>query len=119
VLSGGGAKGLAHLGVLAVLDSLGVRPDYVVGTSMGAIVGALYAGGATATGIDSMATVYSPTALFASSAPAGPVAWEPFAPLLTWARTAHGFALQSPAVSEPDANALLVLVAVDRAVAAE
>jgi len=107
VLSGGGAKGLAHLGVLAALDSLGVRPDYVVGTSMGAIVGALYAGGATAGEIDSMAGVYSPTALFASSAPTGPVAWEPFAPLLTWARTAHGFALQSPAVSEPDANALL------------
>ena len=52
VLSGGGAKGLAHLGVIAALDSLGVRPDYVVGTSMGAIIGALYAGGATARQVD-------------------------------------------------------------------
>ena len=39
VLSGGGAKGLAHVGVLKTLDSLGVRVDYIAGTSMGAIVG--------------------------------------------------------------------------------
>lgn len=44
-LSGGGAKGFAHIGVLKVLDSLGVRVDYVSGTSMGAIVGGLYASG--------------------------------------------------------------------------
>ena len=47
VLSGGGAKGLAHIGVLRVLDSLGIRPDLVVGTSMGSIIGAMYAGGST------------------------------------------------------------------------
>ena len=34
VLSGGGAKGIAHIGVLRVLDSLGVRPDFIVGSSM-------------------------------------------------------------------------------------
>lgn len=44
-LSGGGAKGFAHIGVLKVLDSLGVKVDYVSGTSMGAIVGGLYASG--------------------------------------------------------------------------
>ena len=43
VLSGGGAKGIAHIGVLRALDSLGARPDLIVGTSMGAIVGGLYA----------------------------------------------------------------------------
>ena len=43
VLAGGGAKGFAHVGVLHALDSLGVRPDLVVGTSIGAIIGALYA----------------------------------------------------------------------------
>ncbi|MDC1107265.1 patatin-like phospholipase family protein [Prolixibacteraceae bacterium] len=42
VLSGGGARGLAHIGVLEVLDSIGVRPDYITGTSMGSIVGGLY-----------------------------------------------------------------------------
>jgi len=45
VLSGGGAKGLAHIGVLAVLDSLGIRPDIIVGASMGSVVGAMYASG--------------------------------------------------------------------------
>ncbi|MEQ3691149.1 MAG: patatin-like phospholipase family protein, partial [Flavobacterium sp.] len=45
VLSGGGAKGLAHIGVLKVIDSLGIKIDYVGGTSMGAIVGGLYASG--------------------------------------------------------------------------
>lgn len=44
-LSGGGAKGFTHVGVLKVLDSLGVKIDYISGTSMGAIVGGLYASG--------------------------------------------------------------------------
>ena len=42
VLSGGGAKGIAHIPLLEALDSLGIVPDLVVGTSMGAIVGGLY-----------------------------------------------------------------------------
>lgn len=46
-LSGGGAKGFAHIGTLKVLDSLGVRVDHISGTSMGAIVGGLYAIGYT------------------------------------------------------------------------
>jgi len=107
VLSGGGAKGLAHLGVIAALDSLGVRPDYVVGTSMGAIVGALYAGGASAHRADSLADAFSPTDLFSSPAPVAPLAWEPFSPLLVWAAGDQGFVLQSPAVSEAEANARL------------
>ena len=45
VLSGGGAKGLAHIGVLKVIDSLGIKIDYIGGTSMGAIMGSLYASG--------------------------------------------------------------------------
>ena len=52
VLSGGGAKGLAHVGVLKTLDSLGVRIDYVAGASMGAVVGALYASGYTGNQLD-------------------------------------------------------------------
>ncbi|MCX7551111.1 patatin-like phospholipase family protein [Xanthomarina sp. F2636L] len=54
VLSGGGAKGLAHIGVLKVIDSLGIRVDYVAGTSMGAIVGSLYASGYSGKQIDSI-----------------------------------------------------------------
>ena len=45
VLSGGGARGLAHVGVLKVLERAGVRPDLIVGTSMGSIIGGLYASG--------------------------------------------------------------------------
>lgn len=45
VLSGGGARGLAHIGVLKVLESLQVPVDLVVGTSMGAVVGGAYAAG--------------------------------------------------------------------------
>ena len=45
VLSGGGARGAAHVGVLRLLDELCVPVDAVVGTSMGAVVGGLYAAG--------------------------------------------------------------------------
>ncbi len=48
VLSGGGAKGLAHIGVLKVLEEAGIVPDYISGTSMGSIVGGLYAIGYSA-----------------------------------------------------------------------
>ncbi len=43
VLSGGGAKGMAHVGVIRSMEKAGIRPDYVVGTSMGSVVGGLYA----------------------------------------------------------------------------
>ena len=52
VLSGGGAKGLAHVGVLRVLEEIRVPVDLVVGTSAGAAVGALYAQGMTVTEIE-------------------------------------------------------------------
>lgn len=45
VLSGGGAKGFAHIGVLKVIDSLGIEVDYIAGTSMGAVIGSLYSTG--------------------------------------------------------------------------
>lgn len=54
VLSGGGAKGLAHIGVLKAIEEAGVKIDYIGGTSMGAVVGGLYASGYTATQIDSI-----------------------------------------------------------------
>jgi NTE family protein len=48
VLSGGGARGLSHVGVLKVLEEMKVPVDMVVGTSMGAIIGGLYAAGMSA-----------------------------------------------------------------------
>lgn len=54
VLSGGGAKGFAHVGVLKVLEAAGIKIDYIGGTSMGAVVGGLYASGYAANQIDSI-----------------------------------------------------------------
>lgn len=42
-LSGGGAKGISHIGALMVLEKAGIKVDYIVGTSMGSVIGALYA----------------------------------------------------------------------------
>ena len=46
-LSGGGAKGLAHLGVIKVMEEAGLTPDYISGVSMGSIIGGMYAMGYT------------------------------------------------------------------------
>ena len=57
VLSGGGAKGMAHIGVLKVLEKAGIPIDIVTGTSMGSIVGGLYSIGYNAHSLDSMVRV--------------------------------------------------------------
>ena len=54
VLSGGGAKGFAHIGVIKVLEKAGVKIDYIGGTSVGSVIGALYASGYNATQLDSI-----------------------------------------------------------------
>ena len=54
VLSGGGAKGMAHIGAIKVIEEAGIPVDYVVGTSMGSIIGGLYAIGYTPEQMDSM-----------------------------------------------------------------
>ncbi|MBL7963349.1 MAG: patatin-like phospholipase family protein [Flavobacteriales bacterium] len=54
VLSGGGAKGLAHIGVLKVLEEEGIRPDIITGTSMGSLIGGLYACGYSAAQLEEL-----------------------------------------------------------------
>jgi NTE family protein len=54
VLSGGGARGLAHVGVLRALEEMRIPVDAIAGTSMGAVVGGLYASGMTAAEIDAL-----------------------------------------------------------------
>ena len=54
VLSGGGAKGMAHIGALKIIEEAGIPIDYVVGTSMGSIIGGLYAIGYTPEQMDTM-----------------------------------------------------------------
>ena len=69
VLSGGGAKGLAHIGVLKEIEKAGIKLDYIAGTSMGAIVGGLYASGYTATQLDSIFKTVSIDALMQDYSP--------------------------------------------------
>jgi NTE family protein len=54
-LSGGGAKGLAHIGILQAIDSAGLKIDYITGTSMGSIVGGLYAAGYSGDDVEKIA----------------------------------------------------------------
>ena len=56
VLSGGGARGAAHIGVIRKLEELQIPIDYIAGTSMGAIVGGLYASGLSVDEIEKVLT---------------------------------------------------------------
>lgn len=63
VLGGGGAKGFAHIGVIDELEKHGIRPNLVVGTSAGAMVGAMYASGKTPSQLHAFAKNFDETAL--------------------------------------------------------
>lgn len=107
VLSGGGAKGVAHIGVLRTLDSLGIRPDLVVGTSMGAVVGALYASGYSGRELDSLARTVPLAELIRAYQPRAPRSLGPLQPLVTWAQGERSFNLQSAAIVEAEISALV------------
>src|SRR6476469_6289058 len=107
VLSGGGAKGLAHIGVLRVLDSLGIRPDLVVGSSMGAIVGGMYASGYSGREIDSLARALPIADLFRTYQPQAPRSLGVLQPLVVWEQGDRRFTLQSAGVVETEVNALV------------
>lgn len=109
VLSGGGVKGLAHIGLLRVLDSLGVRPDLVVGTSMGAIIGALYASGYSGSELDSLVRTTDLQRVFQTYDLHGPQRLRGLSPLVIWERGAGGVEVQNAAVSESAVNFLLNL----------
>ena len=68
VLSGGGAKGFAHVGVLKVLERYNIPIDYIGGTSIGAIIGGLYAVGYTADQLEEMIVQQDWNALFLDAA---------------------------------------------------
>jgi NTE family protein len=57
-LSGGGARGLAHIGVLKALENANIRPDYLTGTSMGGVIAAAYASGLSPDEIEQIALEY-------------------------------------------------------------
>lgn len=113
VLSGGGAHGLAHIGVLEVLDSLGFRPTLVVGTSMGALVGAMYAEGMSGRQLDSLARRlpleelfrrYPPMSFLTSGDFRTPLVAQ--APAFVVEQLGTTVRLQSPAARERQVNAM-------------
>jgi predicted acylesterase/phospholipase RssA len=110
VLSGGGARALAHIGVLEVLDSLHIRPDLVVGTSMGAIVGALYASGYTGRQIDSIARALHLAQLLRSQPSRIPVSLTGIHPIIELAQGPRGFTIEALARRQGAINALLASI---------
>lgn len=68
-LSGGGAKGLAHIGILKAIDSAGLKVDMVTGTSMGSIMGALYAAGYSGKDIERIARGMDWSTIFSNRPP--------------------------------------------------
>ena len=68
-LSGGGARGLAHIGILKAMDSAGLKADYITGTSMGGIIGALYAVGYSGNEIEQIVNKIDWDVLFSNNIP--------------------------------------------------
>ena len=74
-LGSGGARGLAHVGVLHVLEEAGLRPDVIAGTSMGAIVGALYADSLSAAKVTEQLWAYTEDPEFRADFVFRPTGW--------------------------------------------
>ncbi len=86
-LSGGGARGFAQIGVLKVLEEYGIYPDYISGTSIGAVVGALYAMGYSAQDIEDLSLLVDWQSIFADGFErkdlhVGQKRWTPYGNLL-------------------------------------
>jgi NTE family protein len=107
VLAGGGAKGFAHIGVLQVLDSIGVKPDLVVGSSIGAFIGALYAAGWSGDQIDSLTRALPIESVIRRYEPKVSAALGLLRPAAVWERAQSGYVLQTGAAREAEANALI------------
>lgn len=107
VLSGGGAKGMAHIGVLGVVDSLRIKPDLIVGTSIGALIGALYASGYSARQIDSIAQARPLDWLFEGGYDDLPAPLRQRPLWVVFERGPGGLSLRLPAPRSGEVNAIL------------
>lgn len=86
---------------------MGAVPDLIVGTSIGSLIGAMYASGYSGAQVDSIAAGISPRDYFAKGEMLPPRPWRPFTPLLVWEKGDSGLSLRSPAVNEGQVNSLL------------
>lgn len=111
VLAGGGSKGLSHIGLLQALDSLGIRPDLIVGTSMGAVLGAMYASGQTGREIEATIRQAHLNALVRDYEPVVAVSLGVLRPLIVWEREPSKWVLQTGTVRESEVSALLSRIA--------
>jgi NTE family protein len=107
VLPGGGAKGFAHLGVLRLLDSLGVVPDVVVGTSAGAIMGALWASGLDVAEIERDVKALGLDTLVGRYGAPTPASLGTRRAILVWEGGSQGLVLRTSVVRERPLNALV------------
>lgn len=98
VFSGGGAKGLAYIGMLKVLEEAGIQVDYIGGTSMGAIIGGLYASGWSAQQLDSLVHTTDLWQIIQEDMPRGA---KPFFEKVYGEKYALTFALEGMSVALP------------------
>ena len=75
-LSGGGAKGLIHIGILEAIDSAGLKVDYLTGTSMGSIMGAMYSAGYSGDTIEQLCRAMDWSFLFSQKPPLSAIGIE-------------------------------------------
>ncbi len=111
VLAGGGSKGMAHIGLLQALDSLGIRPDLIVGTSMGAILGAMYASGQTGREIEANIRAAQLGALVRDYEPMVAASLGSLKPLIVWEREISKWVLQTGTMRESEVSARLSRIA--------
>ena len=107
VLSGGGAKGLAHLGLLEQLDARGIVPDLIVGTSIGAVIGALYASGESSASIAARLHALPFAEAIRTYEPVVSASLGGLQPVIVWERGVAGWVLQAGTARENEVSALV------------
>ena len=113
VLSGGGALGIAHIGAIRTLERAGIQPDLIVGTSMGAVVGGLYATGYSADELEQAVLALDWQQIFSADSPRRSLSYrrrieeENFPAELTFSVDRHGLRLPRAFINDQNLNLAL------------